>query len=220
MVKNLVTIILVILCISATIYAWSYYDTQYIFDEYGFSTNNLLSGKLWVLITSIFLHSDINHLVLNLIALLVFGTILEKEIGSKKILILFLFGAFIGDFLSSLFYPLDVSSIGASAGIFAIMTAALLIKPVQIEAYIPIPIGVIALGYIASMIVGLITGTPEGVSHIGHLGGALVGLFYGFKVKGSKSGLRIITAIFLIFLFVPVIWNTWVLIVNFLTSLF
>ena len=216
--KYPITIIIAILCIIITFYAWIH-DTNFIINEYGYSTNNLLEGKLWVLITSIFLHSDLNHLVLNLIALIVFGIILEEEIGSRRVLLLFLGGAFVGAFLSSLFYSPNIPSIGASAGIFSIMAATLLIKPVRIESYLPIPIGVIALGYILTTIWGLITGYPPQVSHVGHIGGAFVGLFYGFKVRGSRSSLRIIIAVFLIFLFAPFIWNFWVLVLNFVENL-
>lgn len=213
-----VTIIITILCILASFYSWTT-QPELLTDTYGYSTNALLDGEIWVLITSIFLHADINHLVLNLIALLVFGIILEGEIGSRKVFLLFLVGAFAGAFLSSLFYPPDTPFIGASAGIFSVMTATLLIKPVWIESYIPIPVGVIALGYILTMIGGLVTGYPPDVSHVGHLGGVFVGLFYGFLVRGSKDALRVLIAIFIIFLFAPFIWNLWALFINTLTTL-
>ncbi len=212
-----VTIIITVLCVVTSFYAWTT-QPELIIDTYGYSTNALLDGEIWVLITSIFLHSDINHLVLNMVALFVFGIILEGEIGSRRVFLLFLLGAFTGALFSSLFYPLDTSFIGASAGIFSVMAATLLIKPVWIESYVPIPVGVIALGYILSMIGGLITGYPVNVSHVGHLGGAFIGLFYGFIVKDSKDALRVLIGIFIIFLFIPSIWNFWALLMKFLTS--
>ena len=212
-----VTIAISVLCILISLYAWTT-QPELIIATYGYSTNALLNGEIWVLITSIFLHSGINHLVLNIVALLVFGIVLEGEIGSRRVFFLFILGAFAGALLSSLFYPSDTSFVGASAGIFSVMTATLLIKPVWIESYIPIPIGVIAFGYILTMVSGLITGQPADVSHIGHLGGAFVGLFYGFLVRDSKDALKVLIGVFIIFLFILSIWNFWVLLVNILTS--
>lgn len=219
MAKNIATIILVVLCIIVTIFAWTS-NTEQIFDNYGYSTENLLSGKIYVLLTSIFLHSNIEHLILNLLVLVLFGFTLEGEIGYKKFLLLFFLGAFLGDLLSSLFYPPDIPSIGASGGIFSIMAATLVIKPIKMELFMPIPLGIIALGYIITAIIGLLTGYPPGVSHIAHMSGAFVGLFYGFKTKGFRSSLRILIAVFLLLLFVPFIWNFWVLITRAILGIF
>jgi membrane associated rhomboid family serine protease len=219
MAKNIATIILVVLCLIITIFAWTS-NTQQIFDSYGYSTENLLSGKLYVLITSIFLHSNLDHLLSNLLVLLIFGSALEEEIGRKKFLILFFAGAFWGDLLSSLIYSSTQISVGASAGIFSIMAAAVLVKPIKMEVFVPIPLGIIGIGYLIYAIIGLIANYPPNVAHIAHMGGAFVGLFYGFRVIGSRSSLRILIALFLLFLFVPFIWNFWVLISNFILGIF
>ncbi len=219
MVKINITIILAILCVIVTVFAW-FSNTEQIFNNYGYSTSNLLSGKIYVLITSVFLHSNIEHLILNLLVLILFGFTLEGEIGPKKFLLLFFLGAFLGDLLSSLFYAPNIPSIGASGGIFSIMTATLLIKPIKMEVFMPIPLGIIALGYLISAIIGLLTGYPSGVSHIAHMGGAFVGLFYGLKVKGFRKGLRILIAFFLLLLVVPFIWNFWILITKAVLGIF
>jgi len=219
MEKSNATIVLAVLCLIITIFSWLSNPEQ-IFTNYGYSTENLFSGKYYVLITSIFLHSDFNHLLSNLLALLVFGLALEEEIGSKKFLILFFSGALLGDLLSSLIYSPTQISIGASAGIFSIMAAAILIKPIKIEVFVPIPLGVIGIGYLIYALIGLIANYPPYVAHIAHMGGIFIGLFYGFKVRGSKNALKILIALFLLFLFIPFIWNFWVLIVNSILSIF
>lgn len=50
---------------------------------------NAVSGEIWRFLTSIFLHANLSHLVLNLFALIMFGLILEKLIGSKRFLIIY-----------------------------------------------------------------------------------------------------------------------------------
>ena len=214
-----ITIILSILCIIITLFAW-FSNTEQIFSEYGYSTKNLFSGKFYVLFTSIFLHSNLEHLLSNLLVLLIFGISLEEKIRPLRLLLLFFIGAFAGDLLSSLFYSYEQISIGASAGIFAIITATMLIRPVKMELVIfPLPLAIIALGYIIYTIIGFITNYPPHVAHIAHIGGAIVGLIYGFKVCGFRRALKIIIGAFILMLLLPFIWNLWVYFVKFILRL-
>ena len=41
-------------------------------------------GRPWTLITAIFLHGDLQHLLFNMFALVLFGMILESIVGRKK----------------------------------------------------------------------------------------------------------------------------------------
>ena len=211
MAKLCATTVIFALCVIASVFAWTS-NSEAVFDNFGYSTNNLLEGKFYVLFTSIFLHSDLSHLVSNMFVLLVFGLVLEQEIGCQRYLMLFFGGAFFGDLLSSLIYPPMVPAIGASGGVFSILAATMLIKPVPMEGFMPIPLGVIAVGYIMYAIFGLITNYPPHVSHIAHLGGALVGLMYGCKKTGLKNTLTLLIVFAFLLIFVPVIWNTWAII--------
>jgi len=216
---RIITVSIIVLSIIISSYSWLS-DTEFIFNNYGYSTENLLAGNFWVLITSIFLHANLEHLISNMLVLLLFGLTLEEEIGSRRFIFLFFGGAFFGDFLSSLIYPTDQISIGASAGIFSVICATMLIKPVRIEVFLPIPLGIIGIGYLIYAIIGTITGYPPHVAHIAHIGGSLVGLTYGFYKKGFRDALKIMIALFLLLLFVPIIWNIWVLIVKLIISIF
>jgi len=214
------TTVLFFLCVAISIIAWDSPDTEKIFDNYGYSTENLLDGKYYVIITSIFLHSDLSHLISNMFVLLIFGLVLEKEIGCRNYLLVFFMGAFFGDFLSSLVYPVSIPSIGASGGIFALITATMLIKPVPMEGFMPLPLGVIAIGYIFYAIIGLLTNYPPHVSQIAHLGGALIGMVYGCHRQGLKSTLKILIVFTLLLILLPFIWDFWVFLSNYIVSIF
>src|SRR3989338_10954625 len=58
----------------------------------------------WRFVTAIFLHGDITHLIYNLFALVLFGLILEKLIGSRKFLIVFIFSGIFANLISVNFY--------------------------------------------------------------------------------------------------------------------
>ena len=78
------TLTLIILCIAVfllEIFSFPLFGitTDQFFNEFGFSLENMLS-KPWVLLTSIFMHGDITHLLSNIIVLFFFGATLEEEI--------------------------------------------------------------------------------------------------------------------------------------------
>src|SRR3989338_11184594 len=64
-------------------------DAGSIHDSYGFSLENFMA-RPYVFITSLFLHGSLEHLLSNVLALAVFGLVLEPEIGWKKMLVVFL----------------------------------------------------------------------------------------------------------------------------------
>src|SRR3989344_6544613 len=61
--------------------------------------------QIYRFITAIFLHGSLTHLIFNLFALILFGLILEKLIGSYKFLFIFLASGIIANIISVLFYP-------------------------------------------------------------------------------------------------------------------
>ncbi len=215
-----ITLLLAILSITLSLYYWQY-GNEFFLNEFGFSYYNLLDGKYWVIITSIFLHSSWDHLISNLFALLLFGIPLEENIGSRKLLLLFLLGAFLGQIFAVLYYGYSQIAIGASAGIFALIACALILVPIAIEAYFfPIPLALFAVGYLIYTILGAVANYPPNVAHISHIGGALPGLMYGFYKKGIEKGLKIIIAAFLMFLIAPFLFSFLLSVVKFIISLF
>jgi len=180
-------------------------------NTYGFSLNNFTTSP-WTIITSIFLHADLVHLLSNILVLLFFGIAVEDELGKGKMLWIFLLGAFAGDVLSVFFYPPDVVSIGASAGIFGLIGVGMLIKPFDFTLPNPIPLGLLGIAYAIFNIIGFFSGEPGNISYIAHFGGLVVGLIFGFHYKGIKKGVGLIILLSIIFailvlLIIPVIWG-------------
>ena len=82
--------------------------------------------QVWRFVTAIFLHGDTVHLLYNLFALLLFGSILERLIGEKKFLLVFFATGILANLISVSFYP---SSLGASGAIFGVIGALIFIRP-------------------------------------------------------------------------------------------
>ena len=72
----------------------------------------------FTLITSMFLHGSLFHLLSNMFALFLFGLLLEHEIGTKKFLVVYFTSGIIAGAAGSLLYP---SLLGASGAIFGVI---------------------------------------------------------------------------------------------------
>lgn len=202
------TLLLILLMAASFFYSFSV-DTEGLFDTYGFSGMNLLE-RPYVLLTSIFLHADLNHLLSNIFVLFFFGMGVEKEIGAARTLLVFLAGAVSGDVLSLFVYPFDSISIGASAGIFAIVGAGILIAPFDLSFYpyvMPIPLGFLGVMYAFYNAYGFVTEPASKISYIAHFGGLFAGLLYGFRREGIKKSLATIAIILLLMIILPILWT-------------
>jgi membrane associated rhomboid family serine protease len=189
-----------------------------LFDKYGFSIQNLLDKRIWVFITSVFLHADPEHLILNMIALLMFGRVIEMSLGRKKFLIIFFVSAVIAN-LTFMVFSLIIGSfgtvvIGASAAIFGLMGTAMLVKPFEFVFYpylIPVPLILVALLYtlynIASLILVAVSLQESNISYISHIGGLVAGMIFGFREEGNKKGFAILLFIILLLIALPFLWG-------------
>ncbi len=84
-------------------------------------------GEWYRLITAAFLHVQIAHLALNMIALWLFGPQLEAVLGRWRFLMLYILSALGGSVVSYLFNPPNQQSLGASGAIFGLLGAMLVI---------------------------------------------------------------------------------------------
>jgi len=61
-------------------------------------------GEIWRFLTSIFLHGGVGHLAFNGFALVLFGSMLERFIGGRRFLLVFLVTGLLANFFSVWFY--------------------------------------------------------------------------------------------------------------------
>ena len=98
-------------------------------------------GRLLTLVTALFIHADLLHLVGNGVFLLIFGVPAEKRLGAWRLLLLFLVGGAIANFVASLLIGATGRVIvGASGGISALVGAYLVLFP-KAKLGIVVPLG-------------------------------------------------------------------------------
>ena len=169
----------------------------------------------WTLITNIFMHADLRHILLNMFVLYMLGRVLEQFISNNKFWTIFMGGALAGAVLFVLSYNVfpvfaDIREkavlLGASGGVTAIAVATgVLVPNYEVRLF-----GVfrITMKWVAAMLVLLDLAALPGLSNAGgviaHLGGAIFGALFilrggeglklpRFKVKlRSKSRMKVV----------------------------
>ena len=198
------TIWLIILCIVASLLTW-FLGSNQILDYLVFSGENLLKGRIWTVITGLFLHADPTHLIGNMVFFYIFGNTIEKELGDKWVLIPFFVGGVASFLLSTLFYDPTVSMVGASAAIFTLIAIVMLLKPLQFSFYFLMPLGLVAIIYFSYNLLAVQMGIEGSVSYIGHIIGFSIGVPFGIASnKDWHKNLLLTALLFMIYLLV--IW--------------
>ena len=137
------------------------------------------SVQVWRFITAIFLHGGFAHLLYNLFALALFGSMLERLIGSWRFLIVFLFTGVIANLISINFYS---SSLGASGAIFGIIGALVFVRPLMVVWAFGLPMPLFIAGglWVVGDLIGLFGFSNAGnVANLAHLSGMFFGLLFG-----------------------------------------
>ncbi len=88
-----------------------------------FGLNELFfEGAYWQLITTMFLHGSLMHILMNMAVLYQFGMLLERYLGSVKFLLLYIVGGVITSALSlSYLMFANVNLVGASGAISVLL---------------------------------------------------------------------------------------------------
>jgi membrane associated rhomboid family serine protease len=83
-------------------------------------------GDVWRLVTAGFLHAGVIHLLFNMYALYILGSLLEPAIGRTRFLIVYFVALLCGSFGALLVSP-NTPTVGASGAVFGIMGAAIVV---------------------------------------------------------------------------------------------
>lgn len=194
-----------LIALNLIIFIWEIIETNFfsnelktneIFFSYGTMPDLVLQGDFFPIITSMFLHGGIMHIIGNMVFLYIFGDNIEDRFGHFKYLILYLFWGIAAGIIHS-FYAVSVGSgnipaVGASGAISGVLGAYLVLFPKAkiltiITAFfittVRIPaIAYIPLWFILQVVFSIIN--PEGgVAYLAHIGGFVVGAGTSYIAK-------------------------------------
>ncbi len=135
------------------------------------------------LLTYSFLHASLTHLAVNMLAILMFGSEVEHELGPWRFVAYYL-GCVVAAALVQLTVAIVIGTperptLGASGGVFGLLIAFGMLFPRQklVPLILPIPVPAwLFVGFYGLLELGLgIVETQDGVAHFAHLGGMLGG---------------------------------------------
>lgn len=145
-------------------------------------------GEYYRFFTSLFLHFGFEHLMNNMVTLVLIGWNLESEIGKVKFLLIYILSGLGGNFLSAWYEVLkdDYSiSAGASGAIFGVIGALLYVTMRNRGRIGEVSGRRLALMIIISLYYGF---TSSGVDNLAHIGGLVTGFAAGVLLYRKRNG--------------------------------
>ena len=148
-----------------------------------------LHGQPWRLLTSVFVHAGLSHLLLNLFSLWLLGLLVEDRVGPLRLLLVYL-ACGVGGSLASLWWHADgINSVGASGAIFGLY-GLLLVLLVGQKLVLDKSDRRAMLGLVLYLVFSnLLSGLSGNIDNAAHLGGLATGLFIAgpLSLFGMKS---------------------------------
>ena len=140
----------------------------------------------WTLLTYMFFHENLLHILFNMLCLWWFGQIFMQNYSGKQLRGVYLLGGLSGAVLFVVAYNLlpafnahGAMALGASASVMAVMLAAAATQPNRSIGLLfigMVPLKYVALGIVLIDVVSIPLSNAGG--HIAHLGGAIYGLAF------------------------------------------
>ncbi len=144
----------------------------------------IVKHAYWQFITYMFVHGGFFHIFFNMLCLFMFGTQLERVIGSKEFLLLYFSCGIFSGILSFLVYCVTgsyyVCLVGASGAIYSLMFVFAVVYPRSVISFwgiIPMPAPIAVLVFAVIEIVSQFIG-QNNVAHLTHLFGFVTAWLY------------------------------------------
>ncbi|WP_410810720.1 rhomboid family intramembrane serine protease [Micromonospora sp. 067-2] len=142
----------------------------------------IAQGQWYRLVTAMFLHYGVIHLLLNMWALWVLGRSLEANLGRVRFAALYLIAGLGGNVAAYVFSAQNAATVGASTAVFGLFAALLIIERKlgrDISRIVPL------------LVINLVfTVAVPGISIPGHLGGLVVGAAMALVLAYAPRGRR------------------------------
>ena len=151
----------------------------------------------WTVVTYMFLHGGLSHILFNMLGLFFFGPRVEERIGSRSFATMYFAAGVTGAVLSLLMAMFGVSSgapiIGASGGVYGVMMGFAYFwpdTPISIWGVIPVPARVLVIIYTLLSLFSGFGGGGGNVAHFAHLGGFAGAYLYLKWLDRARTSFR------------------------------
>src|SRR5262245_4615643 len=148
------------------------------------------NGEWYRLLTATFLHIGLLHLGLNMFALWIFGSQLERQLGRSRYLTLYLLSGLSGPAVSYAFSQPNQPSLGASGAVFGLVGAALVIgRKLRYD------VSVVAAFLVLNLVIGFTVSNIDWRAHLGGLAAGLtLGAAYAYAPANQRTTIHLASA--------------------------
>lgn len=146
-----------------------------------YKMNVLAAHEYWRLLTSGFVHANIWHLLMNLMAFFNLGMVLEGRLKKKRYLITLLVSIVVGN-LFVLMGDANVVGIGLSGGLFGLLGVYTVM--LFTEGYYKNPR--VLSSFMTTMCMNFLISLLPNISMLAHLGGFISGIVFGIYFSDKK----------------------------------
>jgi membrane associated rhomboid family serine protease len=133
----------------------------------------LVLERPWTLLTYMFLHGSLGHIIFNMLSLFFFGPRVEMYLGAKRFLWLYIVSGLTAALVSSVFSP-RIPIIGASGGVYGVFLGFAFFWPreeIRIWGVLPIEARWMVVMMTGFSVLGGLGVSSGNVAHFAHLGG-------------------------------------------------
>ncbi|MEW5816328.1 MAG: rhomboid family intramembrane serine protease [Spirochaetota bacterium] len=152
---------------------------------------------IWQVVTYMFTHASITHILFNMLGLFFFGTQVERRMGSHEFLLFYLVSGFIAGLFSLAVYwftgAYQVWLLGASGAVYAVLLAFATYFPgaiIYIFGFFPVRAPILVIGYAAIELFSQFFSLRSGVAHLTHLAGFGIALLY-FLIRVGINPIKV-----------------------------
>ncbi len=138
-------------------------------------------GSPWTIVSNLFIHYDLWHILANMLTLYFFGSYLLQLIRERNFLAVYFCGGILGNIFYMLLAPPFSIAIGASGAVFAVGGALAVMRPnlrvIIFPIPVPMPLWVAVIGGF------LVISFFRGVAWHAHLGGLAFGVVIAYFLR-------------------------------------
>jgi len=147
-----------------------------------FGPYTVLKGEWWRLLTAMFLHGGMTHLLMNMFSLYIVGRGVEMYFDTKSYLSIYFFSGLIGGLVSLYMHPVSVGvgASGAIFGVFGALAGFFLLHRDKIASHSIAFMKNFGIIIMINLVIGF---SIPSIDVSAHIGGLVVGFIGGFVLS-------------------------------------
>lgn len=147
-----------------------------------FGPFTVVDAQWWRLLTAMFLHGGMTHILMNMFSLYIVGRGVERFFDAKSYVVIYFFSGLIGGLVSLYMHPasVGVGASGAIFGIFGAIAGFFVAHRSHIEAQTKVFMKEFAIVIGINLVIGF---SIPGIDVSAHVGGLVVGFIGGYLIS-------------------------------------